>query len=253
MSAPVDEIELYRKLHLRTDDGLIFWWLQGPKMGQVGATLTPLYTSKVGTIQRIRHLSGGEFEVTQLEMILFFDVTGREPIDEWRNPYTGEIIPLKFAPVGPTVTRYRADNTRVLPTEIGGTPLEATATIHPPVMVGDDVFQRDESVARVFTPGRSQPFEVNDIAVYHGSLGNLTDSAVTMGEATVFFAEVTGWQRWMGMGDRPGSLTSRLVGRKVGKFQDLPIDWRQRLAVLAPEIERNPIAALDQPAARFDR
>ena len=44
-SVEIDEITLYRKLHLRTDDGLIFWWLQGPKIGQVGTTLTPLYTS----------------------------------------------------------------------------------------------------------------------------------------------------------------------------------------------------------------
>lgn len=253
MSTPVDEIDLYRKLHLRTDDGVIFWWLQGPKIGQVGATLTPLYTSMIGTLQRIRHLADGEFEVTQLEMILFFDVDGKQPIDEWRNPYTNELIPLKFAPVGPTVTRYRADNTRVLPTEIGGTPLEATAIIHPPIIVGDDVFQRDESVARVFTPGRARPFEVNDIAVYHGSLGNLTDPRVTMGEATVFFAEVTGWQRWMGMGDREGNLTSRLVGRKVRQFEDLPLRWRQRLAELSPEIAANPLAALDRPAGRFDR
>lgn len=249
----IDEITLYRKLHLRTDDGLVFWWLQGPKIGQVGATLTPLYTSMVGTLQRVRHLDGGEFEVTQMEMILFFDVRGEAPLDRWTNPYTGEVIPLRFAPVGPTRTRYRADNSRVLPTQIGGTPLEATATIHPPIIVGDDVFQRDESVARVFTPGRTQPFEVNDIAVYHGSLANLSDPSVTMGEATVFFAEVTGWQRWMRMGDRPGSLTSRLAGRKVQRYEQLPARWRERLAQLAPEIAADPVAALDRPAATFDR
>lgn len=249
----LDEITLYRKLHLRTDDGLIFWWLQGPKIGQVGTTLTTLYTSMVGTIQRIRHLPNSEFEVTQLEMILFFDAAGKAPIDNWQNPYTGETIPLIFAPVGPVVTRFRADNTRVLPTEIGGTPLEATAIIHPAVIVGDDVFQRDESVARVFTPGRQYPFEVNDIAVYHGSLRNLSDPAVTTGEATVFFAEVTGWQRWMKMSDRPGSLTSRLTGRKVRRYEELPLVWRQRLAELAPEIAADPIGALDRPAAKFDR
>lgn len=252
-SVEIDEITLYRKLHLRTDDGLIFWWLQGPKIGQVGTTLTPLYTSMVGTLQRIKHLDGGEFEVTQLEMILFFDVHSGEPLDHWPNPYTGETIPLRFAPVGPTVTRYRSDNSRVLPTQIGGTPLEATATIHPPVIVGDDVFQRDESVARVFTPGRSAPFEVNDIAVYHGSLANLTNPAVTVGEATVFFAEVTGWQRWMRMGERVGNLTSRLAGRKVRRYEDLPARWRERLAQVAPQIAADPIAALDRPAATFDR
>ena len=253
VDATPDPLMLYRKLHLRTDDGLLFWWLQGPKIGQVGTTLTPLYTSSIGTVQRVRHREDGGFDVTQLELIIICDLQTGEPLTQWRNPYTEEMIPIRFAPVGPTVVRYRADNSRVLPTEIGGTPLQATAVMHAPVIVGDDVFQRDESVARVFTPGRATPFEVNDIAVYHGSLANLADPAVTVGEATVFFAEVTGWQRWMNMGDRPGNLTSRLTGRKVRRYTDLPLRWREQLAVVAPKIAADPIAALDGAAARFDR
>ena len=252
-SAGVDPVKLYRKLHFRSDDGLAFWWLQGPKIGQVGATLTPLFTNSVGTIQRVRQLPDGGFEVTQLEMVFALDLVTGAPLAEWRNPYTGELLPIRFRPLGPTTIRYRPDNSRVLPTEIGGAPIESRATTHPPLIVGDDVFVRDESIARVMSPGRTTPFEVNDIATYHGSLANLVDPAVTMGEATVFFAEVTGWQRWMNMGDRPGSLTSRLVGRKVRRYADLPESWRARLAQLAPDIAADPVAALDRPAAKFDR
>jgi hypothetical protein len=248
-----DPVTLLRKLKLRTDDGVLFWWLEGPKIGQVGATLTPLYTSSVGTVQRVRLLEDGGLELTQLEMIFMLDLETGRRLDVWRNPYTGEERPVSFNPVGPVTLRYRADNTRILPTELGGTPLEATATSHPPLIVGDDVFLRDESVARVFTAGRETPFEVNDIALYHGSLRNLADPAVTMGEATVFFAEVTGWQRWMNMGDRPGNLTSRMVGRKCARYDDLPAAWRQSLAEVAPQIAEDPVAALDRPAGRFER
>ncbi len=249
----IDPILLLRKLKLRSDDGLLFWWLQGPKIGQVGSTLTPLYTSSVGTIQRVRVLEDGGLELTQLEMLFMLDLETGEPLEQWRNPYTGEVLPVAFNPVGPITLRYRADNTRVLPTELGGTPLEATATSHPPIIVGDDVFLRDESVARVFTAGRATPFEVNDIAVYHGSMRNLADPAVTMGEATVFFAEVTGWQRWMNMGDRPGNLTSRMAGRKCRSYADLPDGWRARLAEVSPQIASDPIGALDEAAGRFER
>ena len=234
---------MYRKMHFRSDDGLVFWWLQGVKYGQVGTTLTPLYTASIGTLQRVKHAADGGFEVTQLEMNVILDLQTGRALDAWRNPYTNEVLPVRMSPVGPTVTRYGADNVRVLPKEIGGTPLEATATLHPPLIVGDDVFQRDESVARVFTPGRDKPFEVNDIAVYHGSLANLSDPRVKVGEATVFFAEVTGWQRWMNMGDR----------RKVRRYEDLPADWRANLARAAPRVAADPIAALDAAAAKFDR
>ena len=249
----VDPGLMYRKMHFRSDDGLVFWWLQGVKYGQVGTTLTPLYTASVGTLQRVKHAADGGFEVTQLEMNVILDLTTGRALESWRNPYTDEVLPVRMSPVGPTVTRYGADNVRVLPKEIGGTPLEATATLHPPLIVGDDVFQRDESVARVFTPGREKPFEVNDIAVYHGSLANLSNPRVKVGAATVFFAEVTGWQRWMNMGDRPGGLTSRMVGRKVRRYEDLPADWRANLARAAPRVAADPIAALDAAAAKFDR
>jgi len=249
----LDVVKLYRKLHYRTDDGVIFWWLQGPKYGQVGTTLTPLYQANIGTFQRIRQLADGGFEVTALEINLITDLSTGEPLEELRNPYTGELLAARFNPMGPTVVRYRADNSRILPSEVGGARLETTATLHPPMIVGDDVFQRDESVARVFAPGRTTPFEVNDIAVYHGSLANLSDPAVSVGEATVFFAEVTGWQRWMNMGDRPGNMTSRMTGRKVRRYEDLPAVWRERLARRAPEIAADPLGALDRKAAAFDR
>jgi hypothetical protein len=74
-----------------------------------------------------------------------------------------------------------------------------------------------------------------------------------MGEATVFFAEVTEWQRWMNMGDRPGNLTSRMTGRKVRRYEDLPASWRERLAKRAPKIAADPLAALDGKEAIFDR
>jgi hypothetical protein len=252
-AAALDPLLTYRKMHFRSDDGLVFWWLQGIKYGQVDATLTPLYNSSIGTLQRIKYRPDGGFDVTQLEMNVMLDLATGEPLESWRNPYTNEVLPVRLSPVGPTVTRYGADNVRVLPKEIGGTPLEATATVHPPSIVADDVFQRDESVARVFTPGRAKPFEVNDIAMYHGSVADLKNPKTTVGAATVFFAEVTGWQRWMNMGDRPGGLTSRMFGRKVRRYEDLPAQWRANLARVAPKIAADPIAALDAPAARFER
>jgi hypothetical protein len=184
---------------------------------------------------------------------LITDVNTGEPLNEWRNPYTGETLAARFNPMGPNTIRYRADNSRILPTEVGGARIESVVTLHPPMIVGDEYFQRDEAVARVFPAGRGIPFEVNDLAVYHGSVSNLADPAVTVGDATVFFAEVTGWQRWMNMGDRSGNLTSRMVGRKVARYEDLPAQWREQLAKRAPKIAADPIAALDGKEAIFDR
>ena len=249
-----DTVTMLRKLLYRSDDGLLFWWLQGPKIGEVGTTLTPLYTSGIGTVQRIRQLEDGGMEVTQLELILMFDHETGEPLERWRNPYTGEQVPIEFRPVGPARFEHRPDNSRVLPTELGGTRIESSSRTHPPLIQGDDVFVHDEVFARVFTPGRERPFEVNDHAVYHGSLRNLSDPDVTSADTTVFFVDVTDWQAWMRMEpDMPGTLTSRLAGRKCSQWEDLPEGWRRWLAEVAPDLAADPVAALDEPAALFER
>lgn len=251
--SPKDMTLLYRKLLYRSDDGIVWWWLKGPKIGQVEATLTPLFTINVGTVQRVRVRPDGGFDLTSLEMVFLTDVETGAPLSSWRNPYTGETLPVKMTPVGPTTVPYAADNSRVLPTELGGSRLEATSRIHAPEIVNDDVFLRAESRARVFSPGRTAPFEVNDLTTYHGSLAELSDPGVTMASATAFFAEVTGWQRWMKMGDRPGGLTSRSSGAKVKSYGEMPAAWRAMLEAQAPQIAADPVAALDRPAAKFDR
>jgi len=252
VTAPSDA-DLYRKLQYRTDDGLIFWWMRGQKFGVVGATLTPLFTMEVGTIQRIRPRSDGGFDVTALEMVFLSDLDTGKRLSRWRNPYTDEVLPVHAAPMGPSTTVYRPDNTRELPTQIGGARMEATAEISPALIQGDDVFFRSTSTARVFTPGRTTPFEVNDISMLHGSLKDLSDPSVKVGKAQIFFAEVTGWQRWMKMDDRPGSLTSRTAGAKVASIEEMPDRWRAMLQEVAPDVAADPVAALDRPAVRFDR
>lgn len=249
----IDSATMHRKLRFRTDEGLVFWWLQGVKYGQVGATLTPLYTNLIGTIQRVALTDDGGFDLTQLEMVILLDTDGDKPLSEWKNPYTGEVLPVSFQPVGPITVHYNADDSRELPTTLGGARLESTAEIFPPLIVNDDVFMSEVIRARVFRPEREYPFEVNDMSHYHGSLQELADPAVTVGSATVSFGEVTGWQNWMNMGSRDGGLTSRTVGRKVASFDMMPQKWRDLLAEKAPEIAADPKAALEGPAAEFDR
>jgi hypothetical protein len=249
----LDPITMHRKLRFRTDEGLVFWWLQGVKYGQVGATLTPLYTNLIGTIQRIVPTDDGGFDMTMLEMTILLDTNGDQALSEWKNPYTGEILPVSLRPVGPITVHYNADDSRQMPKTMGGARLESEAEISPAVIVNDDVFMSEVIRARVFRPEREHPYEVNDMSHYHGSLQELADPAVTMADTTVSFAEVTGWQNWMNMGSRDGALTSRTFGRKVASFDMMPQKWRDLLAEKAPDIAADPVAALDGPAAEFDR
>ncbi len=253
----IDAELAHRKLRFRTDAGLLFWWLRGVKYGQVGATLTPLYTNNVGTVMRVVPADDGGFDVTSLEMTIPTAVDGSAPLREWLNPYTGETLETRIRPVGPTKVHYRADGSREFPTELGGSRLETEADSPAPVIVGDDVFISEWVRARVYRSGRDEPFVVNDMSHYHGSFAELTDPAVKSASATVSFGEVTSWQSWMQMGDRPGGLTSRTFGRKVADYESLPEVWRSAMAQLMPDLAEqlatDADAALDRPAATFER
>jgi len=251
---PRDVAVMYRKLRYRMDDGLVFWWMVDTKIGQVEAKLTPLFDMQVGSIMRIKNNPDGSFSVTSLEDVFYTDSTTGEFLREWKNPYTGETVPVAHAPVGPTTITYRPDSTPILPKELGGSKLEGRSKIGPAIVVNDDVWVRGDSVATVTSPDPARkPFEVNDLSIYLGSLKEVSDPKVMVAAATVQSQQITGWRAWMKMGDLPGNFTSRGVGRKVARYEDMPAKWRALVAEIDPAIAADPVGALDKPAAKFDR
>jgi Protein of unknown function (DUF1838) len=89
-----DVVTMYRKLRYRMDDGVLFWWMYDTKIGQVGATLTPLYDMQVGSIIRVKNNADGSFAVTSLEDVFYTDITTGAYLRQWTNPYTGETVPV---------------------------------------------------------------------------------------------------------------------------------------------------------------
>ena len=249
-----DVAVLYKKLRYRADDGVLFWWLDGTKFGQVGADIKPLFGMKVGTIARVRNQPDGTFTVTTLEVVFYTDLASGAFLREWRNPYTNQTIPVSHAPLGPTTMRHGKDGMPIRNTMLGGNRIAARTDVHPLVIKGDDVWLAHDSTASVERDGgASPPFLVNDWSTYLGKLSDLRDQAKPVGEATVYLQEATGWARWMQMDGQPGNQVARAIGRKVVRFEDMPADWRKLLTEIDPHIARDPIAALDTPEAKFDR
>jgi hypothetical protein len=156
--------------------------------------------------------------------------------------------------VGPTTVVYRPDGTPILPKELGGSRLEGSSRVGPAVVVNDDVWVRGDSIAKVYSPDPTRkPFEVNDLSIYQGSAKEIANPKVMMASATVQSMQVTGWRTWMKMGERPGSMTSRAVGRKVATYAQMPQRWRELVAEIDPTIAADPIGALVKPANKFER
>ncbi len=247
---PEDAWQIHRKLQLRTDSGMVFWWIRGPSFGQVGADLTPLYELNYGLVQRVTQRADGGCDVRQIEMAFRTDLETGQPLKTLRNPYTGESLPIEFVPVGPSDVRFSRENVPVVPTEIGGSKLKFESVPSRPFVMGDTVYYRLRHRSVVTTPGATDRV-INDIATLTGPATQTLDPRSTWVDAKLQSTDVTGWPRWMRMGDRPGGVTLRAVGGKVRRFADMPPDFLRMLQEARPEIAADPIAALAQPEAIY--
>ncbi len=245
---------IFRKLRYRGDEGVVFWWLNGTKYGQVGPELKPLFDMHVGAMMRVKNTPDGGYDVTSLEIVFYTDIKTGLFLRDWVNPYTGKTIPVKHSPVGPTLVHHDNKGDKVMPGDVGGSRLESTNVVGPALIIGEDVWIKDDYTAAVFPPdGKSAPFRVNDWSTYLGKVSDITNPAMPFAPASVYLQEATSWQRWMGMGDRQGGLTARAVGRKVARYDEMPGAWRTLVAEVDPEIAKDPMGALDRPQAAFTR
>jgi len=249
-----DAKAMFRKLRYRADEGLVFWWLKGTKYGQVGPELKPIFDMQVGSFMRTKNTPDGGYDVTSLELVFYTDLATGEFMREWTNPYNGKTLRINHGLVGPTTIHFTKSGDQVMPTEIGGAKLESVNVIGPPLIVGDDIWIKQDSTAAVMpADAKGAPFRVNDWSTYLGRIADLNNAAMPFAPATVYLQEATSWQRWMMMGDAPGGLTSRAVGRKVATYAEMPEAWRKLVADIDPDVAKDPHASLDRPSAKFER
>lgn len=250
---PADVRRAFRKLRYRLDDGVVFWWMEGIKYGQVDADVRPLFVIDVGFWFKIANQADGGVVVSSYELVFYRDLDTGKLLSDWLNPYTGEKVAITNRPIGPNQNWYRPDGSLILPTELGGAAVTATNTIGPMLIEGDDVWVHDDYTAAVTPPGGGAPFRVNDWTTYRGSRAQVLDPAVTNAEASAHAQEVTSWQRWMNMADRPGTMYSRTVGRKVARFDNMPDRYRRTVAERYPDIARDPLGSFQRAPEKFER
>lgn len=239
-----------RRLRFRTDNGLVFWWLRCSYYGAVNAALTPIYDMLFGSIQQVISRDDGGFDVVQLELGFRMEVGGKARMHAFRNPYTGETVPVQFMPVGPTRLHFSADVVPSVPSEFGGSKLEVSHFHEEAYVAGDTFFAPFRAASRVITPGKSDR-HVNDVALFYGPARQALDPKVKAAPAWLHASDVGSWPRWMNMGDRPGSTVLRAVGGKAMRLRDMPPDWTAMVREFDASILADPLKALQRPQATY--
>ena len=255
LDADRDRALINLRLRYRSDDGAFFWWMVGTKLGQVEAETTPLFDMHVGTIGRITHKPGGAFSVTSVEVVFYTDLKTGAQLKQWQNPYTGATVEVSHGPLGPETIAFGADTRKAIgPREVGGAIIDARAFDADAVVVGDDAWARTVSTVTVTQKsGTGRPFFVNEWVMYQGSAADVLAAGKPFIHARSQLHEITSWSKWMAMGTHPGNLTAKCIGAKVSAYGEMPDRWRALMSEAHPEIAKDPLGALDRPAAKLDR
>jgi len=242
-----DQRLIYRKLRYRTDSGLLFSWVKGPYVAVIAGDLIPMYAINLGAIQRVTQRPDGGFDLVDLEISFRVDVETGEPMKQMVNPVTKKLIDVVTRPQGPNRISVSRDNEVQISTLPNGNRYEHS---HPPTRVfalNDEIVLRDRSHSRVTAPDGSVSM-LNEVSTLSGPRALVLDPSVTTINSRLQANDIRSWPSWLKMDDQVGHLALLGNGGKVSRFEDLPADWRAKLAKYYPDIAADPVGALDRPA-----
>jgi hypothetical protein len=245
LARPADLLAAMIKLRAATDGSLAIEWLKGVQYGLVDAVLTPFFTLNSVTLSWYRPAADGSFQGRRLEVVYHGELATNRPLREFRNPYTGQVVPVEATRSIPLPVLFTTAGL-VLPPKLGDSRIEADSSIGPAIFGGKHVWIRFDTRSRVYPPGAERPgFTYNETTTYQGHRDQVEDAATSNARCQVSYNSVLGFKPWMAMGDIRGALSNNATGEKVRSVAELPADIREFLAATHPDILKDPRAAVD--------
>jgi hypothetical protein len=224
------------------DSQLVIGCSTGAYYGIVNGDVTPHFGFVSATFARYRPAAGGGYEGATYEVPYFTDLATGEALQTWKNPITGEVVPVPQPHMPPVRIRFTPDLAMQLP---GGPPgLSMIHSVAPASVIGDDVWLLEETFVTISIPHMPLPVHFTEFVTLHARRSDLENPRATRVPTLTYYQGVGGWRAWQKMGDRPGSLSGSGYGRYGVTMQDLPPDWLRITRQLRPEVLHDPSAPL---------
>lgn len=189
----------------------------------------PLFTMNNILVDHWEPKGGDQHEMRKYEVGFFTRFDSHEPIDHFDNPVTGRREAVHQFRLGPVPRVYTPD---------GVIAMGFTPKLLPIEVVGDRVFLATQSIES--SPDMTRPGQtnyINSFMTMSAPLAEVADPAVLNARDVHLQLQNKGrWQRWMGMGERPGGTVVRGFGGKIGSLDALPPAVREGARQRVPEI-----------------
>jgi len=242
---------LQKKLIYSADDRPLIWWTRGKKYGSINGEITPLWTLNVLLFKAVTQNEDGSFDARSMEIVYKTGVETDALLQSWRNPYNGEVyeeVPLIMGPLTRRFTTAGPISQSALP----GADIKRSGTLGPAEIAGNDVWLWADAHVLV-DRGERGMFRAHDLSTYHGHVSDVLNPSIQSAPATMTVHIIQSWHPWMNMGDREGTLVTRIAGAKCFSVDDIHPRIRGLLRDHHPDIAKDFVARLAGPPERFDR
>jgi hypothetical protein len=243
LTSKAGRLSAFMRMRGAIDNGLVIGFLSGKYYGVVDDALTPLYGLVSATFTRYRRSSGLGYEGVDCEQAYYTDLETGQVLDDWRNPYTDEVVKVPAFRSEPKP--FKVDENLVFSSAVAlpGAHFEQSGL--PPVTIGNDVWFTERVVASGRPPGATETFHYSELTTMHARRSELAAGGAKRVPCDTHFTATVSWAPWQKMGNRPGHLLGNGDGGYGGAMSDLPQVWREATLRSRPELVRDPIAVLD--------
>ena len=162
-----DSLTALQKMRGALDGRLCMGYVKGLYYGVVEDRITPLYGVLGGTFSRYKKLPDGNFEGRTFEIAYFTDWETGGLLENFKNPYTGEMVSVPQTRMKPSTIIITPDGLRT-----GGEmrAMSLSNRFLPARVVNNDVWIVEESLVSTPPDFKGPKFAYNEVTTYQSTL-----------------------------------------------------------------------------------
>lgn len=243
IGTPEGAITAFRKVQCSTEDSrpTVYYWV-GETYSRVPGEPDRLLFRFEGMNTRqcvtvIDPIRGRGFRQVSREILFYQDPTTGKIIDEWQNPWSGEVVQVLHIANDPV--NFRAP---IFPVKADGKPFATD------LQVMGDHWWSTTTVPLFYRNPLGGDFQDHVGGTYHavemfnffGRMSDLADPKTHSADVNVAWARISDWLPWMKMRGRAGNLYFNGAGRKLDSYAELPAGMRAAIEARGPIFKEPP-------------
>ena len=231
-----DGFKTYIRLMGSLEPATIYSWFSGHLWGIVPGEAPKPLTTLQGLAKSNWNKEGENIVKESFDLGFFGDLETGQVLQEWKNPYTQEIVqPFHFMYGGGSTTVFTPNGKKS-----GGKIIPyATNWMHS----GDQVWLDEYGSASFENPlqpeqwpkaSAGKQMHFGSSTTYVAQAASLFNTAKATCGHTFFWTAVNSWEPWLQMGQRDGYVMWRATGRKNFDLDEIPKTMKAYVAKVQP-------------------